>query len=438
MGVKINIDSVLTELNTMNGYLADVRMKSDTLGRAFQSFQDDVGLESTAYNNHKSYVGLMHQPVAGGIFNFCSEMTEANQNYSNCLCQYFSTGTVVDEDKWRSEYEALKVQYDQLNSCLSFIMETIRSILGNGRPSSVHMDIRGYQHIANSYREELETLYEIVEEYRRNIEKIGEMLAATSGIYAGAQTMQKALASAVSAMQGVRYNAAANQYAMAPVNLQLFTDIEEKWQTVLKSRELRKQLGDKLLAEEEFMALDAKEQLEYADKIARIIGKYIPNLSVQLLDGEMEIPLADGLVLYGGVEKSIETNLDNPQSVEVAISKNREILAEWGTKIGNLDGKGSKTELGLKRSFNLDKKSTTYTEISYSTEKESAKIEWGVTTTYEEINYVTSKVGLEYRPTTADKKMEAYELEPADAPRKTFEATGILFPLPSGVPVPIG
>ena len=94
--------------------------------------------------------------------------------------------------------------------------------------------------------------------------------------------------------------------------------------------------------------------------------------------------------------------------------------------------------MGLKRSFNLDKKSTTYTEISYSTEKESAKIEWGVTTTYEEINYVTSKVGLEYRPTTADKKMEAYELEPADAPRKTFEATGILFPLPSGVPVPIG
>ena len=438
MGVKINIDSVLTELNTMNGYLADVRMKSDTLGRAFQSFQDDVGLESTAYNNHKSYVGLMHQPVAGGIFNFCSEMTEANQNYSNCLCQYFSAGTVVDEDKWRSEFEALKVQYDQLNSCLSFIMETIRSILGNGRPLSVHKDISGYQHIANSYREELETLYEIVEEYRRNIEKIGEMLAATSGIYAGAQTMQKALASAVSAMQGVRYNAAANQYAMAPVNLQLFTDIEGKWQTVLKSRELKKQLGDKLLAEEEFMALDAKEQLEYADKIAKIIGKYIPNLSVQLLDGEMEIPLADGLVLYGGVEKSIETNLDNPQSVEVAISKNREILAEWGVKIGNLKSKISDTESSIKQSFNLDSKSTAYTEISYSTNENSVKIEWGASTTCEEINFVTSKVGLEYRPTNSDSKMDAYKLEPADAPRRTFETTGILHPFPSGVPEPIG
>ena len=438
MGVKINIDSVLTELNTMNGYLVDVRMKSDTLGRAFQSFQDDGGLESTAYNNHKSYVGLMHQPVAGGIINFCSEMTEANQNYSNCLCQYFSAGTVVDEDKWRSEYEALKVQYDQLNSCLIYIIETIRSMFGNDRSFSVHKDISGYQRIANSYREELDTLYEIIEEYRRNIEKIGEMLAATSGIYAGAQTMQKALASAVSAMQGVRYNADSNQYAIAPVNLQLFADIEEKWQTVLISKELKKQLGDELLEEEEFMALDAEEQLEYADKVARIIGKYIPNLSVQLLDGEMEIPLADGLVLYGGVEKSIETNLDNPQSVEVAISKNREILAEWGTKIGNLEGKGSKTELGLKRSFNLDGRSTAYIEISFSREKKSAKIEWGATTTCEEINCVTSKVGLEYRPTNSDSKMEAYELEPADAPRKTFETTGILFPLPSGVPVPIG
>ncbi len=239
-------------------------------------------------------------------------------------------------------------------------------------------------------------------------------------------------------MQGVRYNAASNQYAIAPVNLQLFADIEEKWQTVLISKELKKQLGDELLEEEEFMALDAEEQLEYADKVARIIGKYIPNLSVQLLDGEMEIPLADGLVLYGGVEKSIETNLDNPQSVEVAISKNREILAEWGVKIGNLKGKKSVTGASVKRSYDLDDRSTAYTEISYSAEKESAKIEWGATTTYEEINYVTSKVGLEYRPTNTDRKMEAYKLEPADAPRKTFEGTGILFPLPSGVPVPIG
>ena len=438
MVVKMNVYSVLSQLNSMNKYLTDVRMKSVTLDSAFQSFQGEGGLESAAYNNHKSYVGQIHHPAAAGIANFCSEMTEANQEYGNCICQYFSEGMVVDEDKWRSEYEALKVQYDQLNSCLSFIMETIRSILGNGRPSSVHMDISGYQHIANSYREELDTLYEIIEEYRRNIEKIGEMLAATSGIYAGAQTMQKALASAVSAMQGVRYNAASNQYAIAPVNLQLFADIEGTWQTVLISKELRKRLGDELLEEEEFMALDAKEQLEYADKIARIIGKYIPNLSVQLLDGEMEIPLADGLVLYGGVEKSIETNLDNPQSVEVAISKNREILAEWGVKIGNLEGKVDREGAGGKVSYAIDDNTTAYTQITRSNEAVSIKIEWGATTTYEEMNYVTSKVGLGYRPTNSDSKMEAYKLEPANSPRPPFEIAGVLLPFPSGVPVPIG
>ncbi|BDF32400.1 hypothetical protein CE91St62_04710 [Lachnospiraceae bacterium] len=298
----------------------------------------------------------------------------------------------------------------------------------------------GYQRIANSYREELETLYEIIEEYRENIEKIGEMLIATSGIYEGAQRMQKVLASAISAMSCVGYNGATNEYVIVPVNLQLFAKIEKERQEILIAKVLNKQLGDELLGEEEFMALDAEEQLEYVDKVAKLIGKYIPNLSVQMLDGEMRIPLADGLVLYGGVAKRIGTDLENPHSVDVAISKNREILADWGVKIGNLEAKKSGTETGIKYSFDLNSNSTAYTEIFYSAKEESTKIEWGATTAYRDRCFVTSKIGLEFRQTKTDWEeslMEAYELEITDVPKEVLELQGILLPIPVGVPVPV-
>lgn len=224
-----------------------------------------------------------------------------------------------------------------------------------------------------------------------------------------------------------------------PVNLQLFAKIEKERQEILIAKVLNKQLGDELLGEEEFMALDAEEQLEYADKVAKLIGKYIPNLSVQMLDGEMRIPLADGLVLYGGVEKSIGTDLENPHSVDVAISKNREILADWGVKIGNLEAKKSISGTGLKCTFNLDSKTTAYTEIMFFENDRSAKMEWGATTTYEEINSVTSKIGLEISPTKRDcweSLMENYELEITDVPKEVLELQGILLPFPVGVPVP--
>ncbi|MCB6202403.1 LXG domain-containing protein [Extibacter muris] len=439
MGVKMNVGTVLSELDSMNRYLSDVWMKSGTLGKAFRSFEGEAGLQSAAYDNHKSYIGQVHQPVADGIAGFCSEMIEANDAYGGCLRQYFSDGMVVDEDKWKSEHEALKGHYDQLNSTLTYIIETIRSMVSMGRPGAVYTDMSGYQRIANSYREELETLYEIIEEYRENIEKIGEMLIATSGIYEGAQRMQKVLASAISAMSCVGYDGATNEYVIVPVNLQLFAKIEKERQEILIAKVLNKQLGDELLGEEEFMALDAEEQLEYADKVAKLIGKYIPNLSVQMLDGEMRIPLADGLVLYGGVAKSIGTDLENPHSVDVAISKNREILADWGVKIGNLEGKKSISGAGIKRSFNLDSKSTAYTEITLSRKDKSGKIEWGATTTYEEINSVTSKIGLEFHRTKQDWEeslMEDYELEITDVPKEVLELQGILLPYPVGVPVP--
>ncbi len=265
------------------------------------------------------------------------------------------------------------------------------------------------------------------------------MLIATSGIYEGAQRMQKVLASAISAISSVGYDGATNEYVIVPVNLQLFAKIEKERQEILIAKVLNKQLGDELLGEEEFMALDAEEQLEYADKVAKLIGKYIPNLSVQMLDGEMRIPLADGLVLYGGVANSIGADLENPHSVDVAISKNREILADWGVKIGNLEVKKSISGAGIKRSFNLDSKSTAYTEITLSRKDKSGKIEWGATTTYEEINSVTSKIGLEFHRTKQDWEeslMEAYELEITDAPKEVLELQGILLPFPVGVPVP--
>ncbi|BDF32399.1 hypothetical protein CE91St62_04700 [Lachnospiraceae bacterium] len=74
----------------------------------------------------------MHQPVAEGIAGFCSEMMEANDAYGGCLRQYFSDGMTVDEDKWKSEHEALKAHYDQLNSTLTYIIETIRSMVSMG------------------------------------------------------------------------------------------------------------------------------------------------------------------------------------------------------------------------------------------------------------------------------------------------------------------
>ena len=440
MGVKMNVGTVLSELDSMNRYLSDVWMKSGTLGKAFRSFEGEAGLQSVAYDNHKSYIGQVHQPVADGIAGFCSEMMEANDAYGGCLRQYFSDGMTVDEDKWKSEHEALKAHYDQLNSTLTYIIETIRSMVSMGRrPGAVYTDMSGYQRIANSYREELETLYEIIEEYRENIEKIGEMLIATSGIYEGAQRMQKVLVSAISAMSSVGYDGATNEYVIVPVNLQLFAKIEKERQEILIAKVLNKQLGDELLGEEEFMALDVEEQLEYVDKVAKLIGKYIPNLSVQMLDGEMRIPLADGLVLYGGVDKSIGTDLENPHSVDVAISKNREILADWGVKIENLEGKVSGSGTGLKCTFNMDSKTTAYTEVAHSREDAYAKIEWGATTTYEEINSVTSKIGLEYHPTKQDWReslMEAYELEITDVPKEVLELQGILLPFPVGVPVP--
>lgn len=439
MGVKMNVGTVLSELDSMNRYLSDVWMKSGTLGKAFRSFEGEAGLKSAAYDNHKSYIGQVHQPVAEGIAGFCSEMMEANDAYGGCLRQYFSDGMVVDEDKWKSEHEALKAHYDQLNSTLTYIIETIRSMVSMGRPGAVYTDMSGYQRIANSYREELETLYEIIEEYRENIEKIGEMLIATSGIYEGAQRMQKVLASAISAMSCVGYNGATNEYVIVPVNLQLFAKIEKERQEILIAKVLNKQLGDELLGEEEFMALDAEEQMEYVDKVAKLIGKYIPNLSVQMLDGEMRIPLADGLVLYGGVAKSIGTDLENPHSLDVAVSKNREILADWGVKIGNLEGKVSRTGTGGKCTFNLDSKTTAYTEIMFFENDRSAKMEWGATTTYEEINSVTSKIGLEISPTKSDWReslMETYELEITDVPKRIFDSTGILLPYPVGVPMP--
>lgn len=93
---------------------------------------------------------------------------------------------------------------------------------------------------------------------------------------------------------------------------------------------------------------------------------------------------------------------------------------------------------GGKVSYAIDDNTTAYTQITRSNEAVSIKIEWGATTTYEEMNYVTSKVGLGYRPTNADSKMEAYKLEPANSPRTPFEIAGVLLPFPSGVPVPIG
>ncbi len=252
--------------------------------------------------------------------------------------------------------------------------------------------------------------------------------------------MQKVLASAILAMSSVGYDGATNEYVIVPVNLQLFAKIEKERQEILIAKVLNKQLGDELLGEEEFMALDAEEQLEYADKVAKLIGKYIPNLSVQMLDGEMRIPLADGLVLYGGVEKSIGADLENPHSVDVAISKNREILADWGVKIGNLEAKKSGTETGIKYSFDLNSNSAAYTEIFYSAKEESTKIEWGATTAYRDRCFVTSKIGLEFRQTKTDWEeslKDAYELEITDVPKEVLELQGILLPIPVGVPVPV-
>ena len=39
MGVKMNVGTVLLELDSMNRYLSDVWMKSGTLGKAFRSFE---------------------------------------------------------------------------------------------------------------------------------------------------------------------------------------------------------------------------------------------------------------------------------------------------------------------------------------------------------------------------------------------------------------
>ncbi|BDF32367.1 hypothetical protein CE91St62_04380 [Lachnospiraceae bacterium] len=39
MGVKMNVGTVLSELDSMNRYLSDVWMKSGTLGKAFRSFE---------------------------------------------------------------------------------------------------------------------------------------------------------------------------------------------------------------------------------------------------------------------------------------------------------------------------------------------------------------------------------------------------------------
>lgn len=53
-----------------------------------------------------------------------------------------SDGMTVDEDKWKSEHEALKAHYDQLNSMLNYIIETIRGMVSMGRPGAAYTDMR--------------------------------------------------------------------------------------------------------------------------------------------------------------------------------------------------------------------------------------------------------------------------------------------------------
>lgn len=436
MGVKMDVSRVKIQLIQMNRHLSDVQTQMNNLKTQFQGFGDDTELISEAYNSHKDYIQNMQVPTANGVKTFCETMIEANNQYMDAIDQYFSYDILVEEDKWRMEYDSLIAEYNRQNSYLNWFIETTRNMIPGGRRPPVMLNGK----MIYTLKEELEHLKATIEWYRKALENIGKLLTTTVGIYSNAEAMQSVVAQAIAQLGVVSINAN-GVYATAVVDRFAFQNIKRQQLIIEVSKELKLELGEDFLTQKEFESLDTEAKVQYLNKLATLVAKYYPMISAEVGEGTVEIPIAPGLVIYAGVAVSADIiRTDSSVEVSLAAAKNGEILSTWEASIGSVNGEFNISEGVVGHTYKIDDKTSAYVEIKVDVSETMVVAEWGVETTVDR-GKVTTKCGVKAKPQDAnwtEVNLADYKLpSPADI---KFEGEGILGPawvLPIPVPVPV-
>jgi len=394
--VKLTIGSVKSELQMMNTNLTGLKSKTQTLKNRFTQFSSNQELTGTAYNSHKDYIENMQNPTADGINQLCDIMITSNNEYSSALDEYFGDVHEIDEAKWRTEYEGLVANYNSLNGYFNWFMEFLGRISGAAAGIKEHYDIHGMLRTANSLGEQLELIREDIEWYREHIEKIGELLSATSGIYIHANMLSEAIGPAISLLGKISVGADGG-YNVCAVNRKAFQDIQNAKIMIEVSQKLQSELGDDYLSGEEFAALESDEQIKYISRLAEVVQKYFPSLSSDLAEGMIEIPLAPGLYLYAGESIAVDVETDSPATLKIAVGKNKEILGNWEVNINGLVAEQTQEEYSFGYEYKIDDRSSAYVKVGYGVKDEGVKGEWGVETKVDNGGMVTTKCGIKVK-----------------------------------------
>ncbi|MDD3140058.1 MAG: T7SS effector LXG polymorphic toxin [Lachnospiraceae bacterium] len=396
MGVKMNTSSVFDELEMMNTYLMNAEWKCGTIKSSLESYTSNTELDGVAYNNHKNYIAQMQQPVINGVERFCSEMRNANNKYRTIIESHFGAGWDLDEDAWRQEYNNLKVQYEAATSTINVIMETLRSMLmGGGGSYGVQVD---NMYVAvRTYQEEIDTLYDCMQYYSENLEKLGQMVAETAGVYEGASTMQAALAAAISALQSVPFNASTNLYSIDVVNREPFDNLNDAWEKTCLIHDIQSVLGDEWVDQESFDLMSTEEQTEYIATISKLITPLLPSISAKIASGKLEIPIGNGISFYAEITQDGKIDTGNDVTLSAARAENGALIASWSATVGGLSGKMSRNKTEVKITYPVNDHMTTYTSVSINEETYDETLEYGVTNQITDNCSVSEKVGITYR-----------------------------------------
>ena len=440
MGVKMNVLQVNMELLQRNRALSTVQSKMECLETRFQAFGDSTELTGEAYDSHKDYIQNMQLPTASGIKTFCESMIEANRQYISAIAQCFPEETNIEEDKWREEYEQLVSEYDRLNSYLNWVIEALRSIAGVPAKHYVESGQRdvfdafeNLTYIQVSLGEKLEYLKATIELYREKIAKVGEMLVLTADLYSDIAVLQEVIAKAIVQL-GVVPISADGTYGTMVVDRIPFQDIKTQQLVMEISRELKLELGDEILTQEQFEKLDSDAQMEYINRIAEVVSKYYPKIAAELGSVTVEIPILPGVSIYTGVAVSANiARTDSPVSVSLAAKNNEEVLGSWGVTVGNVTGRRSQDGVSMKMTYEVNGDTSAYTKIEGDYHG-NVKAEWGVETKVDG-GTVTTKCGVKAK--SSDEYWNEVNLAKYQLPQPNdikVGGLGILDPSKGGAP----
>ena len=444
MGVKMNTGRVKTQLSQMNTQLMGVQAKACNLKIQFSAFCEEDKLTIVAYQSQKDYIQNMQSPTADGIGGFCTAMIKANNQYSEAVSQYFPEGMEIDEDKWRAEYEKVVDEYNKSNSYLSWVIEVISGLLPlsrQGHSLSVRNPLEEqYLLIRYTLEEKLEQLKKIMDWYRGYIENVGQMLSATANIYSDAESVQGVTGAAIVQLGNVSVGTN-GVYNTCLINREPFQAIYKQQLEMEIAEQIEIELGDELLSQKEFESLESDKQIEYINKLATVVSKWVPKVSTQVGSATLEGPVGPGLTLYAGTTASVGVvQTESQAAINLAAKENERVLSTWGVTVGGTTAKVNVNGPSIRHTYKANNVTDAYIEVSYSDKEDTVKGEWGSVTKVDG-GTVTTKFGVKAKDTNdwQDVDIVQYELSGVDDIRikgGVFDFKGVPILLPNPVPVP--